>query len=138
VLGIDFAEQMLELAREKAVEAKVEEICRFENLNFFDLGTDEQFDYVLLMGFMDYISDAATVIKKALELTKRSSFFSFPMAGGILAWQRKIRYKKRCPLYLYSYEQLLELFQDHPDFLFKIRKIDRDFWVQVSRREIGE
>ena len=136
VLGIDFAEQMLELARDKARQANVQNICSFENKDFFELGVDAAFDYVLLMGFMDYVSDAGAVIEKALALAGRACFFSFPASGGILAWQRKIRYKKRCPLYLYSYEQIEELFQKHPGFHFKIRKIDRDFWVQVTRKEL--
>jgi len=47
--------------------------------------------------------------------------------------QRQWRYKKRCPLYLYRYEDLQRLFAKRSGFNFRIRRIERDFWVQVSR-----
>ena len=58
------------------------------------------------MGFMDYMPDPEKVVAKVLSLTRSKAFFSFPVAGGILGWQRQMRYKKRCDLFLYTEEQL--------------------------------
>ena len=133
VYGIDFARQMIDLARVKAAEAGLDNVCRFETADFFTLDTKERYDYVILMGFMDYMKDAEAVVDKALDLTRKDCFFSFPVAGGFLAMQRQWRYKKRCPLYLYRYEDLQRLFAKRSGFNFRIRRIERDFWVQVSR-----
>lgn len=133
VYGIDFARQMIDLARVKAAEAGLDNVCRFETADFFALDTKERYDYVILMGFMDYMKDAEAVVDKALDLTRKDCFFSFPVAGGFLAMQRQWRYKKRCPLYLYRYEDLQRLFAKRSGFNFRIRRIERDFWVQVSR-----
>jgi len=86
------------------------------------------------MGFMDYMKDASRVLEKALKMTKRACFFSFPASGGLLAWQRKLRYKSRCPLYLYDREQIIKLFLVHPQFHTQVKSIDRDYWV-ISERQ---
>ena len=39
--------------------------------------------------------------RKILSLTANTAFFSFPLNGGLLAWQRKLRYRRRCALYMY-------------------------------------
>ncbi len=48
------------------------------------------FDYVIVMGFMDYMPDPEKVVAKVLSLTRNKAFFSFPVAGGMLGWQRQI------------------------------------------------
>jgi len=133
VYGIDFAPQMTELARTKAAEAGLQDVCRFETADFFELEEGPLYDYVILMGFMDYMPDARAVVDNALSLTRNACFFSFPVAGGILALQRRLRYKNRCPLFLYSYEDIQKLFSQRQGFHYRIRKIERDFWVHVSR-----
>lgn len=134
VLGLDFAPGMIEIATQKALEAGLQELCSFRTSDFFELEETGQFDYVILMGFMDYMQNAQEVIDKALRLTRRTCFFSFPASGGILAWQRKLRYKSRCPLYLYDKEELIRIFASQKDFHSQIIRIDRDYWVKAERR----
>lgn len=134
VLGLDFAQSMIEIAQQKAADAGLEAVCEFRTGDFFELDESVQYDYVILMGFMDYMPDAEEVISKALRLTRKACFFSFPSSGGVLAWQRRLRYKSRCPLFLYNKEELIRLFSHRRDFHTQIRKIDRDFWVYAERR----
>ena len=68
-----------------------------------------------------------------LSLTRHKAFFSFPVAGGILGWQRQLRYKKRCDLYLYSQEQLQQMFKKFPEVTATIEPISRDFFVTLER-----
>lgn len=134
VLGLDFAPGMIQIAQAKAREAGLESVCEFLTGDFFELDETAQYDYVILMGFMDYMEDAGAVIDKALRLTRKTCFFSFPSSGGILAWQRRMRYKSRCPLYLYSKEDLIRLFSIRNGFRSQIKKIDRDYWVKAQRK----
>lgn len=131
VVGLDFATHMLELARSQAEAAHVASRCRFEQGDFLTYTSEEKFDYVILMGFMDYMADPLKVIQKALSLAQDTVVFSFPAADGLLAFQRKLRYKSRCPLYLYTEQQLRELFSAATSAPFLIETLDRDFFVSV-------
>lgn len=133
VMGLDFAEGMLELARVYASHAGVAERCRFEHGDFLTWSAPGKFDYVIAMGFMDYISDPGRVVGKILSLTIRRAFFSFPLDGGLLAWQRKLRYRRRCPLYMYSEAQVARLFARN-QCQFELRRISRDLFVSCGMR----
>lgn len=133
VLGLDFAPAMIELARAKARAAGLEQVCRYEVRDFFQLEDTEVFDSVIMMGFLDYIDDAKSAVAKALKHARSSAFFSFPVSGGFWAWQRKLRYKRKCPLYLYSLEEIQDIFSSLEGVRYKIRKLKRDFWVRVDK-----
>lgn len=135
VYGIDFAPGMIALAEAKAEQYQVSESCRFEVRDFFSL-SGQKYDYVILMGFMDYIEDAAGCIRHAMSLCAGEAFFSFPASGGFLAWQRKLRYRAKCPLYLYTYDDIAQLFASIPGLRFRIRSLGRDYWV-VAWHEPG-
>jgi 2-polyprenyl-3-methyl-5-hydroxy-6-metoxy-1,4-benzoquinol methylase len=131
VLGLDFAPGMLEIARENARRNSVNVRCQFINADFLSHPLDEKFDYTIVMGFMDYIEHPANVIEKVLTTTTSKAFFSFPIDGGLLAWQRRQRYKNRCDLFLYGLEQVKDLFQNKSQKV-EIERISRDFFVTVQ------
>ena len=131
ILGIDFAPAMIELARDKAVKAGVENTCRFMTADFMTHDFNRTFDYTILMGFMDYTPEPRKVIERALSLTEGKAFFSFPAAGGFLAWQRQRRYRDRCDLFMYHRQQVEKLFKNLPIDNITIEKISRDYFVTV-------
>ena len=138
VVGIDFADGMLKIAEEHARKAGVADRCEFKVADFLNYSTAETFDYVIIMGFMDYMSDPRRIIEKALSLSRSKVLLSFPAAGGFLAWQRKLRYRNRCDLYLYKREQLENLFRSFDKITYKIEPIARDFFVSVERASVAE
>lgn len=133
VMGVDFAEGMLEIARERSRREGVEAVCRFERADFFASQFPQSFHYVVVMGFMDYVEDAGSTVRRVLDLAQRKAFFSFPTAGGFLAWQRQLRYRKRCPLYLYTREQVHRLFDGIDGIEVTIEQIHRDFFVTAVK-----
>ena len=132
MLGIDVAEGMLRLATEHARQAGVADSCEFRKADFYTFSAANPFDYLILMGLMDYMPDPKRVIEKAISLTRSKAFFSFPVDGGLLAWQRSKRYQKRCDLFLYSQDQLRALFSSFQGINANIELISRDFFVTVS------
>lgn len=132
VLGIDFAPAMIQLATRKAEAAQLNDKCEFKVADFMSLDETTRYNYSILMGFMDYMSDPLSAIGKAIRLTKDRALFSFPSSGGFLAWQRRLRYQKRCPLYLYSHKDLISLFDQIPGIRYTIAAIARDFFVTVD------
>lgn len=131
VRGIDFAEGMIEIARGMAASAGVTDRCRFEIKDVNDLADNDVYDYVILMGFMDYVADARALVSKIMKITRDRAFFSFPVATGFLAWQRRLRYKKRCPLYMYTQKGIEELFASL-GVRAQIERISRDFFVTAK------
>src|SRR5262249_25136470 len=109
VLGLDFAPGMLKIAREHAEVAGVAERCNFALGDFLTYPLAERFDYVIVMGFMDYVHDPRAIIERVLDIVQLRAFFSFPKAGGPLAWQRQWRYRNRCDLFLYGEKQIHDL-----------------------------
>jgi cyclopropane fatty-acyl-phospholipid synthase-like methyltransferase len=132
VYGVDFAQGMIDLAEQHAARAGVKDRCKFELKDFHLFPADVKFDYAIVMGFMDYMSDPRKVVAKVLSFTNRRAFFSFPIDGGVLAWQRKLRYKSRCDLYMYSKYQIRDLFSGLPHQSVEIEKAARDYFVTVT------
>jgi 2-polyprenyl-3-methyl-5-hydroxy-6-metoxy-1,4-benzoquinol methylase len=133
VLGIDFAHAMIELAQKNAKRAGVERKCEFVTADFMTYPFRETFDYSIVMGFMDYVRDARPMVERVLSLTRSQAFFSFPAAGGFLAWQRRLRYRSRCDLFLYNRDQIESLLRELGCGRAKVQRISRDFFVSVSR-----
>lgn len=133
VLGLDFAPGMLKIACERADAAGVAQRCAFVLGDFLHYPIPERFDYAIVMGFMDYVRDPRPVIDRVLAIIKRRAFLSFPKAGGPLAWQRQWRYRNRCDLFLYRYQQIHDLLSP-TGASFSIEPIGRDFFVTVEPR----
>ncbi len=135
VTGIDFADEMINIAKQRSKEENVFHKCEFQIADIFGFEISKKFDYSILMGFMDYIADPAELIKKVITLTDDKIFFSFPKEGGLLAAQRKLRYRKRCPLYLYRKNDLIGLFSDFTPLKYQIEEISRDFYVTLFLKD---
>lgn len=132
VLGLDFADGMLELARKRASEGGVSNACTFERADFLTADLSEKFDYVIVMGFMDYIKEPRSMIEKALSVTTSKAFFSFPLDGGLLAKQRSIRYRYKCDLFLYSADRVRSLF-DGLGVRIETKNLKRDLFVTAIK-----
>jgi ubiquinone/menaquinone biosynthesis C-methylase UbiE len=133
VLGLDFAAGMLKIARERAETLGVAERCSFVLGDFLTYPISERYDYAVVMGLMDYVREPSAIIDRVLAVVKRRAFFSFPKEGGVLAWQRKLRYRNRCDLFLYRQEQIQRLLSP-TGASFSIESIGRDFFVTLKPR----
>jgi SAM-dependent methyltransferase len=133
VLGLDFADGMLKIARERAQAAGVAGRCSFVNGDFLTYPIAEPFDYAIVMGFMDYVHEPQVIVDRVLSIIRRRAFFSFPKAGGPLAWQRQLRYRSRCDLFLYREEQIHDL-MSRSGARFSIEPIGRDFFVTLEAK----
>jgi ubiquinone/menaquinone biosynthesis C-methylase UbiE len=133
ITGVDFASEMIEIAQQKAISEGVEAKCKFICNDFMTITFNETFDYSIVMGFMDYVDDPEALIEKVLSITSKKAFFSFPLDGGFLAWKRKIKYKNRCKLFLYKYNEIEKLFENKDFSRFEIEKISRDAFVTIYK-----
>jgi 2-polyprenyl-3-methyl-5-hydroxy-6-metoxy-1,4-benzoquinol methylase len=132
ILGIDFSEPMIALATEHAKELGLDSTLRFEVVNVFSYEPERKFDYSIMMGFVEYFEHPEEVIRKAVGITNKKVLISFPAEGGILAFQRKLRYRNRCYLRLYHRSDIEQLMKQLKIGSFTIEKIGRDYFVTVS------
>jgi len=135
VVGIDFAPAMIHMAQQRAIDSGAHSNTEFLVGEFLTCQFAERFDYVILMGFMDYVIDPDAVIARAVSLATSKALFSFPAAGGILAWQRRRRYQNKCHLQLYSRNDLEGLFAGIPGCDVTIDRLSRDYYVTVQKNK---
>jgi cyclopropane fatty-acyl-phospholipid synthase-like methyltransferase len=112
VTGIDFAPQMLDLARQLTQSEGVADRCRFELTDILDWKTNEQFDLVIAIGFWDYVADPLPRLKVIRSLTGRMFLSAWPRAGTMRMAIRKARLKALgCPVYFWHQEQVFDYLQ---------------------------
>jgi SAM-dependent methyltransferase len=133
VVGIDLAENMIALATRRAAQDGVADRCEFLVTNFPPSLPSESFDFVVAMGVMDYVADPKAFIRGVLCSTRRAAFLSFPDSKGILALQRRLRYRRKCPLFMYSRTELEHLLNETTPAAFTIEPVARDWFVTISR-----
>jgi SAM-dependent methyltransferase len=133
VTGLDVATAMLEIAKKKTASFEKEGKMSFILDGYMEHRFPERFDAACLMGFFDYIKNPEELFMKLQKDVSKELYMSFPKKGGLLAFQRKIRYNlRKCPLYLYSKEDLKKILEK-TSLLSKSQIIDlgRDYFVKV-------
>ncbi|HRG97275.1 MAG TPA: class I SAM-dependent methyltransferase [Polyangiaceae bacterium] len=132
--GVDFADGMIDVAKRNAELGGVGKKCEFIYGDFLTAPIEGKFNFAIITGFMDYIKEPEKVIARVCDLTTEKAFFSFPSDGGLLAWQRKLRYKSRCDLYLYNEPQIRRHFENVTKKPVSIERLERDFFVTLDMR----
>ena len=132
VIGIDIAEEMLKIAQDNIHELNV--TADLVLGDYLSVHFDRVFDAACLMGFFDYIEDPVPVLKKLATEVTGEFYASFPKSGGLLAWQRRIRYHlRKCPLWLYSKREVENaLIASGFAKCYEIRDFGRDWYVVVQ------
>ena len=107
VTGIDFAPQMLTLARQLTESEGVAPRCKFVLTDVLDWKTDETFDMLIAIGFWDYVADPLPRLKVIRKLTNRTFLSAWPRTGTLRMAIRKMRLKAAgCPVYFWDRKQV--------------------------------
>lgn len=133
VTGIDLAPGMLAIA-ENACEGRFPaDRYHFILGSYPEIDLGRRFDGALLIGFFDYVQDAAAVIQGLKRDVRRIFVASFPKAGGLLAFQRKIRYRlRRVPLYFYTEAEIHKLMEQAGITRYHITDLGRDMYLRAE------
>lgn len=103
VVGLDMAEEMLELARRRVATADCAEPCTFVLGAYPQDAPPEQFDCAIVMGVMDYVPDGLVFLSALAQQVRRRAVLSFPSTHWFRTPLRRVRYAlKRCPVYFYD------------------------------------
>src|SRR5205085_2011370 len=93
VVGVDFAEGMIDLAREYAQRLGVGDRCEFIAGAFPEAVPDEAYDASTAMGFFDYIEDPVPILARMREMTRETMVMSFPKAREWRVPVRRLRFQ---------------------------------------------
>lgn len=138
ILGIDYAQAMIELAKSHAENVKEKAKCSFVCGHFTDYDFREQFDYTVAMGFFDYLKNPSAYLTKMKSLTRSKIIASFPKKWTLRNLIRKIRlFLVGCPVYFYSKREVEKLLKENQILEYKIFDLSRDFIIiaQISQSD---
>jgi len=113
VTGVDFAPQMIDLAKRAASEAGLAEKCTFVVADFMSADLGGPFDYVTALGVFDYVATPVPFLRRMLELSRHGAIFSVPVPSLVRANLRKVRYGRHgVTVHFYEEEDLRRLGRD--------------------------
>lgn len=138
VLGIDYAQTMIDIAKKYTENEKQQAKCEFVCGNFINHDFREQFDYTIAMGFFDYLKTPSAYLTKMKKITSSKIVASFPKRWTVRTIIRKIRlFLAGCPVYFYSRGKIEELLKDSNILKYKIFDLSRDFILiaDIDRRD---
>jgi 2-polyprenyl-3-methyl-5-hydroxy-6-metoxy-1,4-benzoquinol methylase len=129
VLGVDFAPQMIDLARRLARQRGVADRCEFRTGTFPQDVAEERFDACTAVGFFDYVADPAPLVRRMSEIAPLS-VMSFPKAWEWrVPWRRLRFWLNGCPLFLYSEARVKEVLKEAGVTRYDWIVLDRDYVV---------
>ncbi|HYY74081.1 MAG TPA: class I SAM-dependent methyltransferase [Solirubrobacterales bacterium] len=129
-VGLDVAPAMLELARRHADRAETANVCDFRLARFphSDEVPGEVFDCCTAMGYFDYVEAPREHLERMRELTSGTLAASFPKSRGVRALLRRLRFRlNRCPLVLYSRDEVESLLVEAGIDDYELVELDRDY-----------
>ena len=107
VTGLDFAPEMLRLGKELAERESVADRCSWVLSDVIDWKTSEQFEFVIAIGFWDYVADPLPRLQVIRGLTRKTFLSAWPRAGTLRMAIRKVRLKAAgCPVYFWRMDQV--------------------------------
>jgi 2-polyprenyl-3-methyl-5-hydroxy-6-metoxy-1,4-benzoquinol methylase len=127
VLGIDFSESMLSIARDAARSHGVADRIEFISGEFMkhDFG-EERFDLSIAMGVFDYLEQPAPFLAKMSALTRAKLVASFPRFSLVRGTARRLRYRLsgRGDVFYYSPREVERLARDARVAAHRLVRVD--------------
>ncbi len=134
VIGIDFAQAMIDLA-EKHAEDLAKNRCKFISGDFIRYDFKEKFDYTIAMGFFDYLKNPSDYLGRMKDLTNGKIIASFPKRWTWRTPIRKVRLRlANCQVYFYSKGNIERLLKANGISNYEIVNLSRDFIVIAQIR----
>lgn len=133
VTGVDFAPEMLNMARALAEHDGVASGCNFVLSDVLGWKTQESFDMVIAIGFWDYVADPLPRLRVIRGLTKHAFLSAWPRAGTLRTALRKARLKAAgCPVYFWTRPQVENYLQQAGFRIESIEKLGQLYCVHAQ------
>lgn len=112
VVGLDYAPNMIDIAKQIAAQYNVADKCEFHCIEFLSYKTSCLFDITLAIGVFDYVKDPTAILKEMSRVTRERVIATFPVKWTCRAPVRKIRLGlQKCPVYFFTPQNIEKLFR---------------------------
>lgn len=129
VVGLDFAQAMIDLANVYAKEGGVGDRCTFLCEDVMAWEAPASFDLSLVIGVLDYVSAPEPLLRRITSLTSGCVVVSFPRLLHPLVPIRWVRLRLAgCPVFFYTRRQI-ETLADSISSTYEITKLGRDYML---------
>lgn len=134
VVGLDLASGMIDLAKQEVSKVQHKGKIDWVLSGYLEHDFDRTFDAAVLNGFFDYIEKPEAIFNKLKKDVTKEIYASFPHDTGLMAMQRKFRYKMRnCPLYYYTLDDVKRILKNTGlDKDYEIIDFKRDYFVKIK------
>jgi 2-polyprenyl-3-methyl-5-hydroxy-6-metoxy-1,4-benzoquinol methylase len=113
ILGVDFSQPMIDIAKHRAEEAGVAGKCDFRVADFMELDLAEPFDAVIAIGVFDYISKPVPFLSKMAKTANVKVVATFPI---LWSWRVPVRWVRLnllgCPVYFFTAAKVRKLCEE--------------------------
>lgn len=127
VIGIDYAENMIELANKYKEKFYKKENIQFYQADFMKEQYEKNnFNITIALGVFDYVKNPNEILEKIKQTTSEKIVASFPAKYNFQSYMRKIWLKTRnCPVYYYTETSILKEFEKIELYDIKIIKLPK-------------
>jgi 2-polyprenyl-3-methyl-5-hydroxy-6-metoxy-1,4-benzoquinol methylase len=135
IVGVDFAEEMIRIAREGAERHGVSDTCEFHVAEFRSFSTDEKFEAVVATGYFDYLEEPLVDLGLMVGMCSGRILASFPKRWEWRVPIRRLRFLlSRSFVRFYTKREVLGLFAAAgvPPERLSLIDLGRD-WIAVAR-----
>jgi ubiquinone/menaquinone biosynthesis C-methylase UbiE len=135
VVGVDFAEEMIKIARAESERLDLADRCEFHVAEFRDFELEGRFEAVVATGYFDYLAEPEVDLAKMKQMCEGRIYASFPKRWEWRVPIRKLRFLlSGAFVRFYSKAEVLELFESAgiPTERLSLIDLGRD-WIAVAR-----
>lgn len=132
VIGIDFSQNMVNLANNLAEKLGLNEKCKFVCDDFLRHAFKKKFNMVIALGLFDYTPNPAPYLAKIKSLTTEKCIMSFPCKFSMqtplrIAWLRR----RKCPVFFYTKRKVRNLLSQYFSD-FRVSSISADYFCVAN------
>ena len=124
VVGLDIAEQMIDVCCERASKEALQERTSFIQTDLTDYRPEARFDVAIGIGLFDYVRDPLPVLAKMRQSVDGRAILSFPRRWTWRAPVRKARLSmKGCDVYFYTAGEIERLLKAAGFARYEIKRV---------------
>jgi 2-polyprenyl-3-methyl-5-hydroxy-6-metoxy-1,4-benzoquinol methylase len=135
VVGLDIAEQMIEVCCERASKEGLHQTATFIQTDLTNYQPESRFDVAIGIGLFDYVKDPLPVLAKMRQSVDGRAILSFPRRWTWRAPVRKARLAlKGCDVYFYTAGEIERLLKAAGFARYEIKRVGQLYCVTAYAR----
>lgn len=133
VTALDIASGMVDLAKKQVAQVEHSGKVNWVVADYMEHNFTEKHDAAVLNGFFDYIEHPEPLFEKLKGDITKEIYASFPHDTGLMAMQRKFRYKLRnCPMWYYTLDRIEGMLKNVGLTNYEVVDFKRDYFVKIK------